>query len=168
MFVLQIQEWFKSVVAKDDDTMKLLSRAILDKDEKQIARQLNIVMSRMISILDTKASDDMKENFYHGLLIGLLRGSNPGWLIKSNRESGDGFSDILIKPEDPDAGIVIEVKYAKEMKNLDAACEAAMTRINEKRYDEALCDEGRCDILAYGIAFCRKRCKVVGVKVQRL
>ena len=166
VFVLQIQEWFKSVVAKDDDTMKLLSRAILDKDEKQIARQLNIVMSRMISILDTKASDDMKENFYHGLLIGLLRGSNPGWLIKSNRESGDGFSDILIKPEDPDAGIVIEVKYAKEMKNLDAACEAAMAQIKEKRYDEALRDEGRCDILAYGIAFCRKRCKVVGENIN--
>ena len=110
-------------------------RAILDKDEKQIARQLNIVMSRMISILDTKASDDMKENFYHGLLLGLLRGSNPGWLIKSNRESRDGFSDILIKPEDPDAGIVIEVKYAKEMINLDAACEAAMAQIKEKRYN---------------------------------
>ena len=166
VFVLQIQEWFKAVVAKDDDTMKLLSRAILDKDEKQIARQLNIVMSRMISILDTKASDDMKENFYHGLLLGLLRGSNPGWLIKSNRESGDGFSDILIKPEDPDAGIVIEVKYAKEMKNLDAACEAAMTQIKEKRYDEALRDEGRCDILAYGIAFCRKRCRVEGEKIN--
>ena len=166
VFVLQIQEWFKAVVAKDDDTMKLLSRAILDKDEKQIARQLNIVMSRMISILDTKASDDMKENFYHGLLLGLLRGSNPGWLIKSNRESGDGFSDILIKPEDPDAGIVIEVKYAKEMKNLDAACEAAMTQIKEKRYDEALRDEGRCNILAYGIAFCRKRCRVVGEKIN--
>ena len=166
VFVLQIQEWFKAVVAKDDDTMKLLSRAILDKDEKQIARQLNIVMSRMISILDTKASDDRKENFYHGLLLGLLRGSNPGWLIKSNRESGDGFSDILIKPEDPDAGIVIEVKYAKEMKNLDAACEAAMTQIKEKRYDEALRDEGRCDILAYGIAFCRKRCRVVGEKIN--
>ncbi len=166
VFVLQIQEWFKAVVAKDDDTMKLLSRAILDKDEKQIARQLNIVMSRMISILDTKASDDMKENFYHGLLIGLLRGSNPGWLIKSNRESGDGFSDILIKPEDPDAGIVIEVKYAKEMISLDAACEAAMAQIKEKRYDEALRDEGRCDILAYGIAFCRKRCRVVGEKIN--
>ena len=82
----------------------------------------------------------MKENFYHGLLLGLLRGSNPDWLIKSNRESGDGFSDILIEPEDPDAGIVIEVKYAKEMK-------------------------GRCDILAYGIAFCRKRCRVVGEKL---
>ena len=165
VFILQIQEWFKAVVANDDDTMKLLSRAILDKDEKQIARQLNIVMSRMISILDTKAPDAMKENFYHGLLLGLLRGSNPDWLIKSNRESGDGFSDILIEPEDPDAGIVIEVKYAKEMKELDAACEAAMAQIKNKRYDEALRDEGRCDILAYGIAFCRKRCRVVGEKL---
>ena len=164
VFILQIQEWFKAVVAKDDDTMKLLSRAILDKDEKQIARQLNIVMSRMISILDTKAPDAMKENFYHGLLLGLLRGSNPDWLIKSNRESGDGFSDILIMPEDPDAGIVIEVKYTKEMKELDAACEAAITQIKDKRYDETLRDEGRCDILAYGIAFCRKRCRVVGEK----
>ena len=164
VFILQIQEWFKAVVTKDDDTMKLLSKAILDKDEKQIARQLNIVMGRMISILDTKAPDDMKENFYHGLLLGLLRGSNPDWLIKSNRESGDGFSDILIMPEDPDAGIVIEVKYAKEMKELDAACETAMAQIKNKRYDEALRDEGRCDILAYGIAFCRKRCRVVGEK----
>ena len=164
VFILQIQEWFKAVVANENDTMKLLSKAILDKDEKQIARQLNIVMSRMISILDTKAPDDMKENFYHGLLLGLLRGSNPDWLIKSNRESGDGFSDILIMPEDPDAGIVIEVKYAKEMKELDAACEAAITQIKDKRYDETLRDEGRCDILAYGIAFCRKRCRVVGEK----
>ena len=166
VFILQIQEWFKAVVTNDNDTMKLLSKAILDKDETQLARQLNIVMSRMISILDTKAPDDMKENFYHGLLLGLLRGSNPDWLIKSNRESGDGFSDILIKPEDPDAGIVIEVKYAKEMKNLDAACEAAMAQIKDKRYDETLRDEGRCDILAYGIAFCRKRCKVAGERLK--
>ena len=166
VFILQIQEWFKAVVANDDDTMKLLSKAILDKDEKQIARQLNIVMSRMISILDTKAPDALKENFYHGLLLGLLRGSNPDWLIKSNRESGDGFSDILIMPEDPDAGIVIEVKYAKEMKELDAACEAAIAQIKNKRYDEALRDEGRCDILAYGIAFCRKRCRVVGESLE--
>ena len=165
VFVLQIQEWFKAVVANENDTMKLLSRAIIDKDEQQIARQLNIVMGRMISILDTKAPDDMKENFYHGMLLGLLRGSNPDWLIKSNRESGDGFSDILIKPEDPDAGIIIEVKYAKEIKGLDAACDAAMAQIKDKRYDEALRDEDRCDILAYGIAFCRKRCRVVGEKL---
>lgn len=165
VFVLQIQEWFKAVVANDNDTMKLLSKAILDKDEAIFARQLNIVMGRMISILDTKAPDDMKENFYHGLLLGLLRGSNPDWLIKSNRESGDGFSDILIKPENPDLGIVIEVKYAKEFKGLDAACDAAMAQIKQKRYDETLRDEGRCDILAYGIAFCRKRCKVAGEKL---
>lgn len=165
VFVLQIQEWFKAVVANDNDTMKLLSKAILDKDETILARQLNIVMGRMISILDTKAPDDMKENFYHGLLLGLLRGSNPDWLIRSNRESGDGFSDILIKPENPDLGIVIEVKYAKEFKKLDTACDAAMAQIKEKRYDETLRDEGRCDILAYGIAFCRKRCRVVGEKL---
>ena len=165
VFILQIQEWFKAVVANDNDTMRLLSKAILDKDETILARQLNIVMGRMISILDTKAPDDMKENFYHGLLLGLLRGSNPDWLIKSNRESGDGFSDILIKPENPDLGIVIEVKYAKEFKGLDAACDAAMAQIKQKRYDETLRDEGRCDILAYGIAFCRKRCRVVGEKL---
>ena len=165
VFVLQIQEWFKAVVANDNDTMKLLSKAILDKDETILARQLNIVMGRMISILDTKAPDDMKENFYHGLLLGLLRGSNPDWLIRTNRESGDGFSDILIKPENPDLGIVIEVKYAKEFKKLDVACDAAMAQIKEKRYDETLRDEGRCDILAYGIAFCRKRCKVAGEKL---
>lgn len=165
VFVLQIQEWFKAVVANDNDTMKLLSKAILDKDEAILARQLNIVMGRMISILDTKAPDDMKENFYHGLLLGLLRGSNPDWLIKSSRESGDGFSDILIKPENPDLGIVIEVKYAKEFKGLDAACDAAMAQIKQKRYDETLRDEGRCDVLAYGIAFCRKRCKVAGEKL---
>ena len=165
VFVLQIQEWFKAVVANDNDTMKLLSKEILDKDETILARQLNIVMGRMISILDTKAPDDMKENFYHGLLLGLLRGSNPEWLIRSNRESGDGFSDILIKPENPDLGIVIEVKYAKEFKKLDAACDAAMAQIKEKRYDETLRDEGRCDILAYGIAFCRKRCRVAGERL---
>ena len=165
VFVLQIQEWFKAVVANDNDTMKLLSKAILDKDEAILARQLNIVMGRMISILDTKAPDDMKENFYHGLLLGLLRGSNPDWLIKSNRESGDGFRDILIKPENPDLGIVIEVKYAKEFKGLDAACDAAMAQIKQKRYDETLRDEGRCDILAYGIAFCRKRCRVAGERL---
>lgn len=165
VFILQIQEWFKSVVTNDNDNMKLLSKAILDKDEQRIQRQLNIVMGRMISVLDPKASDNMKENFYHGLLLGLLRGSNPDWLIKSNRESGDGFSDILIRPEDPDEGIVIEVKYAKEIKGLDVACEAAMTQIKDKRYYEALRDEGRCNILAYGIAFSRKRCKVIGEKI---
>ena len=141
--------------------MQLLSRAFMEADVEAIQRQLNIIMTKMISILDTKARDEQKENFYHGLLLGLLRGSNPDWLIKSNSESGDGFSDIIIKPENPDAGIVIEVKYARTFQGLDKACDEAVEQIENLRYDEALREEGRCDILAYGIAFHKKRCKVV-------
>ena len=161
VFILQIQEWFKGVASKDNDDMKVLSQAILDSDDTVIQKQLNIIMSRMISILDTKAPDDMKENFYHGLLLGLLRGSNPDWLIKSNRESGDGFSDIIIRPENPDAGIIIEVKYADSFSGLENACKKAMAQIRDKRYDEVLREEGRCDILAYGISFNKKRCMVM-------
>ena len=94
---LSLFENARGILAVEDnkpDCIELLKK--LTKDETKIAKQLNIVMGRMISILDTKAPDDMKENFYHGLLLGLLRGSNPDWLIKSNRESGDGFSDIMI------------------------------------------------------------------------
>ena len=111
-FVLQIQEWFKAVVANDNDTKESLSKAILDKDETILERQLNIVMGRMISILDTKAYDDKEGKLYHGLLLVCQKAIRTGH--QSNRESGDGFSDILIKPENPDLGIVIEVKYAKE------------------------------------------------------
>ena len=161
VFILQIQEWFKGVASKDNDDMKVLSQAILDSDDTVIQKQLNIIMSRMISILDTKAPDDMKENFYHGLLLGLLRGSNPDWLIKSNRESGDGFSDIIIRPENPDAGIIIEVKYADSFSGLEKACKKAMAQIRDKRYYEVLREEGRCDILAYGISFNKKRCMVM-------
>lgn len=164
VFILQIQEWFKEVVAKDNDEIRVLSKAILEADTEKIQRQLNIIMDRMISILDTKARDRQKENFYHGLLLGLLRGSNPNWLIKSNRESGDGFSDIIIKPEDPDSGIIIEVKYATSFQGLDKACEDAMNQINTRRYDAVLREEGRCNIIKYGIAFHKKRCKVVSDK----
>lgn len=164
VFILQIQEWFKEVVAKDNDEIRVLSKAILEADTEKIQRQLNIIMDRMISILDTKARDRQKENFYHGLLLGLLRGSNPNWLIKSNRESGDGFSDIIIKPEDPDSGIIIEVKYATSFQGLDKFCEDAMNQINTRRYDAVLREEGRCNIIKYGIAFHKKRCKVVSDK----
>ena len=164
VFILQIQEWFKEVVAKDNDEIRVLSKAILEADTEKIQRQLNIIMDRMISILDTKARDRQKENFYHGLLLGLLRGSNPNWLIKSNRESGDGFSDIIIKPEDPDSGIIIEVKYATSFQGLDKSCEDAMNQINTRRYDAVLREEGRCNIIKYGIAFHKKRCKVVSDK----
>lgn len=160
VFVLQIQEWFQRSVAKEE-SMPEFSKAILKADAEGLQKQLNVIMSRMISVLDTKAREEQKENFYHGLLLGLLRGSNPDWLIKSNRESGDGYSDILIEPENPDAGIIIEVKHAASISGLDKACENAMAQIKNRRYDEALRENGRCEILAYGIAFHKKRCRVV-------
>ena len=160
VFVLQIQEWFQRSVAKEE-SMPEFSKAILEADAEGLQKQLNVIMSRMISVLDTKACEEQKENFYHGLLLGLLRGSNPDWLIKSNRESGDGYSDILIEPENPDAGIIIEVKHAASIGGLDKACENAMAQIKNRRYDEALRENGRCEILAYGIAFHKKRCRVV-------
>ena len=160
VFVLQIQEWFQRSVAKEE-SMPEFSKAILEADAEGLQKQLNVIMSRMISVLDTKAREEQKENFYHGLLLGLLRGSNPDWLIKSNRESGDGYSDILIEPENPDAGIIIEVKHAASIGGLDKACENAMAQIKNRRYYEALRENGRCEILAYGIAFHKKRCRVV-------
>ena len=160
VFVLQIQEWFQRSVAKEE-SMPEFSKAILEADAEGLQKQLNVIMSRMISVLDTKAREEQKENFYHGLLLGLLRGSNPDWLIKSNRESGDGYSDILIEPENPDAGIIVEVKHAASISGLDKACENAMAQIKNRRYDEALRENGRCEILAYGIAFHKKRCRVV-------
>lgn len=160
VFVTQIQEWFKACVIDDEKPMHAFCRAFLTGEAEVIQKQLNVILNRMISVLDTKAPDNMKENFYHGLLLGLLR-SEANWLILSNVESGDGFSDILIEPEDPDGGIVIEVKYASSIAGLEKACKEALAQIKEKRYDERLRNEGRTEVLAYGIAFCKKRCQVV-------
>lgn len=160
VFILQIQEWFKETVVRDTKPMQAFCQAFLDGNAEEIQKRLNIILSKMISILDTKAKDDQKENFYHGLLLGLLR-SEPNWLILSNVESGEGFCDIMIEPEDPDAGMVIEVKYSPTLAGLDTACAAAMAQIKEKHYDERLRNEGRENITAFGIAFWKKRCRVV-------
>ena len=164
VFILQIQEWFKKTFVRDDKPMRDFCQAFMNGDAEVIQKHLNLVMTRMISILDTKARDDQKENFYHGLLLGLLR-SDPTWLIMSNVESGDGFSDIIIEPDDPDAGIVIEVKYAPTIAELDAACKNALNQIKERRYDERLRNEGRENNIGFGIAFCKKRCRVVCEKL---
>ena len=94
------------------------------------------------------------------LLFGMLVG-NASWVVRSNREAGEGFADILIKTEDPDSGIIIELKSVDKITDLDRACANAMEQIHDRRYDEYLRDEGRDNILAYGIAFYKKRCKVV-------
>ena len=164
VFVSQIQEWFRQTVTYDNGSVQNLCKAFMAGDANKIQSNLNMILIKTISVLDTKARDDQKENFYHGLLLGLLR-SKPDWRIKSNRESGDGFSDISIEPTIPEKGIVIEVKYANTISGLDDACGRAMKQIRDRRYDEALREDGREDIIAYGIAFCRKRCKVVCEKM---
>ena len=164
VFILQIQEWFKETVVQDEKPMQAFCQAFLDGNAGEIQKRLTAILGKMISILDTKARDDQKENFYHGLLLGLLR-SEPNWLILSNAESGDGFSDILIEPEDPDAGIVIEVKYSPTLAGMESACVTALEQIKSKRYDERLRNEGRENVTAFGIAFCKKRCRVVFEKL---
>ena len=165
VFILQIQEWFKNIIQKDTKPLQNFCASFLDGNAEEIQNYLMHTLSNMISILDTKAHDNQKENFYHGLLLGLLR-SEPNWLIHSNAESGDGFSDILIEPENPDAGIIIEVKYSSSFTGLEKSCDAALMQIKERRYDEKLRNEGRNEILAYGISFCKKRCCVRAEKLH--
>ncbi|MDO5349572.1 MAG: AAA family ATPase [Lachnospiraceae bacterium] len=164
VFVYQIRQWFDQSVAKNVDTVNGLYHGFICGKAEELQKQLTQILGQTISILDTKARDEDKENFYHGMLLGLLRNYR-NWSVKSNVESGDGFADVIIKPEDPDAGIIIELKYARTFKELDQACERAVTQIKDRRYDEVLREDGRNDILAYGIAFCKKRCKVVVEKM---
>ena len=164
VFVLQIREWFAGVVANNTASTKEINQGFLEGRAEAIQRELTMFLGETISIMDTNARSGEKENFYHGILLGILK-SYPDWAVKSNRESGDGFPDILLKPKNPDAGIIIELKYAHTMNDLEKACERALGQIRDRRYDEALREDGRDDVLAYGIAFYKKRCKVVVEKL---
>ena len=164
VFIDQIQQWFDQTVVNDEDRMSSFYQSFAQGKAKDVQDQLTSILAETISILDTKARNEEKENFYHGMMLGLLR-NHRNWIVKSNVESGEGFVDILIKPEDPDEGILIELKYSKTFDGLEKACERAMEQIKDRRYDEALREEGRRHILAYGIAFCKKRCKVVVQKI---
>ena len=164
VFVLQISEWFNRVVANDRASTEKINRGFLEGKTEDIQQELTHFLGESISVLDTKARNEEKEIFYHGILIGILK-NNVNWVVRSNRESGDGYADILIKPKNPDTGIVIELKYARSFKELDQACERALEQIKDRRYDEALREDGRNEVLAYGIAFWKKRCKVVVDKI---
>ena len=164
VFIDQIQQWFDQTVVNDEDRMSSFYQSFAQGKAKDVQDQLTSILAETISILDTKARNEEKENFYHGMMLGLLR-NRRNWIVRSNVESGEGFVDILIKPEDPDEGILIELKYSKTFDGLEKACERAMEQIKDRRYDEALREEGRIHILAYGIAFCKKRCKVVVQKM---
>lgn len=159
VFILQIRDWFTRVVANEHASTEKINCGFLEGKAEEIQKELMMFLGETISVLDTKARNEEKENFYHGILLGILK-SNPAWAVKSNRESGDGFADIIVKPKNPDTGIIIELKYARSIHDLDNACERALEQIKERRYEEDLREEDRNDILAYGIAFYKKRCRV--------
>jgi len=164
VYKLQIQEWFKRTVMSNTEQLKNFWKAFDEGDTKAVENYLNRTLSNSISVFDTKARDEEKESSYHTLLVGLLVG-NADWLVKSNVEAGDGFADIIVETEDFDAGIIIELKYSKTFSGMDKACEKAITQIKEKRYDEYLKNDDRHDIMIYGIAFCKKKCKVIAHKI---
>lgn len=154
-----ILKMFKENVKDDEKTVSDLCDALLNKNPEKVELIFTEYMKKTISIRDTFARKPTKENFYHGLLLGIL-GFKENWSVMSNRESGDGFGDILIRIEDEDVGIVIEVKYADD-ENLQGECEKALQQIIDIRYTEALEQEGIHTIIKYGIACYRKKCKVL-------
>lgn len=162
VYKLQIQEWFKEAVLSNTEQLTACWSAFKAGDAEVIEKYLNNMLSNSISVFDLKAAE--KENVYHTFLVGLLAG-NSGWLVKSNVEAGEGFADIIVETEDADAGMILELKYAREAAGLAKACEKALAQIKERRYAEYLKNEGRNQMLFYGIAFYKKRCRVVVEKL---
>lgn len=160
VFKLQIQEWFKKSIFSNTEQLTAFWKAFEEGNMDGVEMYLNRIMSNSISVFDIKTGEEKKEISYHNLLVGILTG-NADWLVKSNVEAGEGFADIIVETEDPNAGIVVELKYAKDYNNMEQACRAALDQINDRRYQEYLLNDGRKDITLYGIAFCKKRCKAM-------
>ena len=158
LFIRQIQEWFKDETRADPGQLERFCAAFPRGDAAVIEELLSGYLWRSISVRDTAVRTEMKENFYHRLLLGLLQYASD-WEIESNAGSGEGYSDILIRTQNK-IGIVVEVKYAPDG-DLKRGCAQARTQIQEKKYDAALQKEGMEKILRYGIAFFKKNCKVV-------
>lgn len=159
IFTAQIMDYFKENVPKNGDVLREFCEALKTGNAKSVEKILSEYLRRTVSIRDTFVKKPMKENFYHGFLLGIL-GFGDSWSVSSNRESGDGYSDILVETDDGETGIVLELKYAEDG-NLDAACKKALKQIEQKRYGEELEEDGILHILKYGIAFYKKRCRVV-------
>ena len=159
IFTSQIMELFKESVPKNGEALRNFCQALRNGDAKSVENLLGEYLRKTISIRDTFVKRQMKENFYHGILIGIL-GFEDTWSVSSNKESGDGYSDILVETDDGETGIILELKYAEDGK-LDESCREALRQINLRRYEEELLDEGVEHILKYGIAFYKKRCRVM-------
>lgn len=162
IFEAQIMEFFKENVREDGGTLNRFCDALQQADAENVEKIFTEYLRRTISIRDTAVRKDMKENFYHGVLIGIL-GARERWGITSNREMGEGYADVLVEPDTEDMGIVIEVKYAHDG-DLTAACQKALKQIEYTGYEDDLADDGIETILKYGIACYKKRCKVMLAK----
>lgn len=159
LFILQIQEWFADTAAADTNKLDELCRAFPEGNAEVIEKLFNDYLWNTISIRDTASAKEWKENFYHGILLGLL-GHMGNWLVKSNEESGEGYSDILIEVPESRTGIVIEMKYAEEGR-LEYACRAALQQIEGRKYAARLISDGMTSIVKYGIACYKKHCRVL-------
>ena len=163
-FRLQINEWFKKSIFSNTECLTAFWKAFEEGDTEGVEQYLNRILSNSISVFDTKARKEEKERSYHNLLVGILTG-NADWLVKSNVEAGEGFADIIVETDDPDAGIVVELKYTKNFDELKAASQKALDQIRDRRYQEYLLNDDRKSIRLYGIAFCKKRCCAISEKL---
>ncbi len=159
IFVTQIMEYFKENVREDGETLNRFCEALKNGEAETVEKIFTGYLRRTISIRDTAVRKEMKENFYHGVLLGIL-GVKSRWGVTSNREMGEGYADILAEPDTGDMGIIIEVKYAHDG-DLESACEEALKQIEHTRYEDDLEDDGVEKILKYGIACYKKRCRVI-------
>ena len=159
IFTTQIMDFFKENVPKNRAALSEFCEALKNGDAENVEKQLTEYLRRTISIRDTFVKKQMKENFFHGILLGILSFGDT-WSVSSNREAGDGYSDILVETDDGETGIILELKYADDG-NLNTACKKALEQINRNRYEEILLDEGVPNILKYGISFYKKRCRVM-------
>ena len=162
IFIRQIMAMFKKEVAKDGKLLESFCNALEQGNAAEVEKFFSSYLKKSISIRDTFVQKTLKENFYHGILLGIL-GYKDGWILKSNKESGNGYSDIWIYDEEKELGIIIEVKYAEESQ-FEVVCREAIAQIDKNRYAEELREEGCHSILKYGIACYKKRCQVTVVK----
>ena len=158
LFIELVKDWFEETTQADSGRISRFCEAFPSGDTDTIQKMLGDYLWDSISVRDTAVRRNMKENFYHGMLLGLLQNQD-SWLVKSNAETGEGYSDISIQTPDR-VGIVIELKYADDG-NLEKACAEALGQIEEKKYAESLKRWGTKKILKYGIAFYEKECMVV-------
>ena len=158
LFIDLVKDWFREEIRADTSRINRFCAAFPKGDVATIQDMLHDYLWDSISVRDTAVRSSMKENFYHGMLLGLLQ-SQESWIVRSNAETGIGYSDISVATPER-LGIVIELKYAEDG-NLEAACAKALAQIDEKKYDEGLRRRGMKSILKYGIAFWEKECMVV-------